>query len=41
MVSKKLQKWHDENCNSIDINSEEFTNFLLSEINKLKQETGV
>ena len=35
MTSEKLQAWHDENCPSLNINGEEFTNFLLEEISKL------
>lgn len=40
MVSEKLQKWHDENCPSIDINSVDFTHFLIEELAKLKAEVG-
>ena len=40
MPSEKLQKYHAENCPNIDINSEDFTNFLLEEIAKLKADQG-
>jgi len=40
VASEKLIAWHNENCPSIDISSEEFTFFLISTINELKQEIG-
>jgi len=41
MVSEKIQAWHDKYCPELNINSLDFTNFLISEISKLKDETGV
>ncbi len=37
MPSDKLIAWHQENCPSLDINGEDFTNFLLAEISRLKE----
>jgi len=33
--SEKLIKWANKHCPSLDINSLEFTVFLLKEVNKL------
>ena len=41
MSSKdRLRIWHDKYCPELDINSLDFTNFLIEEIAKLKAEFG-
>ncbi len=38
MVSEKIQAWHGKYCPELDINSLDFTRFLIEEIEKLKEE---
>lgn len=35
--SEKIIAYHSKNCPDIDIESKEFTNFLLSKISELKK----
>ena len=36
--SEELIIWHRKHCPDLDINSIDFTNYLISEISKLKKE---